>query len=112
MTSHIVTLFATVAATASLVACGGGSGYSNTAPGSPPPPPPGAARGTLLGTENLSSKSQGEIDAFGSDGSKGPIAPGETATCAVTMRQINYVTVDPQGYRRGSLNEGIALRTV
>jgi len=30
------------------------------------------------------------------------------------VRQVGYahVTVDPQGYRRGSLNEGIALRTV
>jgi alpha/beta superfamily hydrolase len=38
-----------------------------------------------------------EVDAFGSDGSKGPIAPGETASCAVSMRQIDYATVDPQG---------------
>lgn len=90
MSRNLVALFSAVA----LSACGGGSG--ETAP-APPPPPPGQPRGTLLGTEKLSTKSTAEIDAFGADGSKGPIKPGETATCAATFRQIDYVTVDPQG---------------
>jgi alpha/beta superfamily hydrolase len=97
MTGKLVALFAAVAATASLVSCGGGGGYASTAPVSPTPPPPGTLRGTLMGTENVSAKSTAEIDAFGDDGSKGPIAPGETASCAASFRQINYATVNPQG---------------
>jgi len=101
MTRNLAALFSAVAASAALLsACGGGGGSVDTSPVSPappPPPPPGETRGTLLGTENLSTKSTAQIDAFNQDGSKGPVRPGETATCAATFRQINYVTVDPQG---------------
>ena len=97
MPKHLVALFAAVATTACLVAgCGGGSDTA-AAPGSPTPPPPGPARGTLTGTENLSTKTTAEIDAFNASGGMGPTAPGETASCAASLRQIDYASVDPQG---------------
>jgi hypothetical protein len=99
MTRNLAALFATVAATASLLAgCGGGGGTGDSLPGSPPPPPPPVARGTLVAADtNLSSKTPRQIDLFGADGSKGPVAPGETATCGASFRQINYATVDASG---------------
>ena len=97
MPKHLVALFAAVATTACLVAgCGGGSDVA-AAPGSPTPPPPGPARGTLTGTENVSAKTTAQIDAFNADGSMGPTAPGETASCAASFRQVDYASVDPQG---------------
>src|SRR5699024_4613953 len=92
---HLVALFAAVAASAALVSgCGGGGGGNGT---SPPPPPPGSPRGTLVGTANVSSISTKTIDNFGSNGNKGPFKSGETATCSVSIRQIQYVTVDAAG---------------
>jgi len=96
MNQQLVALFAAVAASAALVsACGGGGGGNGTSP--PPPPPPGSARGTLVGTANVSSLSKNAIDSFGSTGNKGPFKPGESASCTVSTRQIRYVTVDPAG---------------
>lgn len=99
MTRNLAVLFAAAATAALLSACGGGGSVETVpvSPSPPPPPPPGESRGTLVGTENFSTKTTAQIDAFGQDGSKGPIKPGETASCGATFRQINYVTVDPQG---------------
>ena len=95
MTKNLVALFAAVATTACLVAgCGGGGGSDVVAsPGSPTPPPPGPARGTVTGTENISAKSTAEIDAFNADGHMGPVAPGETASCAASFRQVDYLSL-------------------
>lgn len=91
MTRSIVALFAAAAAGASLTACGGGGGSSIAAP----PPPP--ARGTLLGTANAASLSKAAIDSYDADGSLGPVQPGETASCAVSVLQLQYATIDPSG---------------
>jgi hypothetical protein len=98
MNQHLVALFAAVAASAALVTgCGGGGGGGNGTSPPPPPPPPGSPRGTLVGTANVSSISKTSIDNFGSNGNKGPFKAGETASCSVSIRQIQYATVDAAG---------------
>jgi uncharacterized protein len=51
---------------------------------------------------------------FGPDDLTRALDPEWRARVEQAVRQVGYahVTVDPQGYRRGSLNEGIALRAV
>jgi hypothetical protein len=93
MSRSLVALFAAVASTAGLVACGGGGGSASVAP---PPPPPGS-RGALISSGNATTLSTGSIDAFNTNGDMAPVDPGESATCNVSVRQIVYSTITPQG---------------
>jgi hypothetical protein len=92
MNRNLAALFA-AASTAGLVACGGGGGGSSVAP---PPPPPGP-RGTLISTSTATTLSTTTIDGFNADASMAPVDPGEAATCDVSVRQIVYSTITPQG---------------
>jgi hypothetical protein len=55
------------------------------------------ARGTIVATGTTSTISTATIDAFAADQTNGPSKPGETATCAVTLRRLDYATIDPTG---------------
>jgi len=97
MPRHLAALFAAASAAGLLAACGGGNGSSPMQPPPPPPPPPVGARGTLVATGSASTISRSTIDAFARAQANGPSKPGETATCAVTIRRLDYATVDPAG---------------
>jgi pimeloyl-ACP methyl ester carboxylesterase len=98
MARNLVALFAAVAAAGMLTSCGGG-GSSAVAPPPPPPPPPPpvGARGTLITTGTASTISTTTIDAFAKVQANGPSKPGESATCAVSIRRVDYATISPSG---------------
>jgi len=90
MNRLVPALFLAAAASAMLSACGGGGAVTT-----PPPPPPPPPRGQLLATDAATTVSKTVIDAYDADQAMGPTRPGETASCAVTVRRIHYATPGP-----------------
>jgi hypothetical protein len=77
-----------------LTACGGGSGSASTAPPPPPPPPPPGVRGDLLSFSTLGTLSTADINAQTAIDHS---LVNDTATCAVAVVSLSYVTIDPSG---------------
>jgi hypothetical protein len=52
-----------------------------------------------VGTANASSLSKATIDSYDANGAQGPIKPGESASCDVSVLQLQYATIAPSGDR-------------